>query len=395
MGRASIAIFGVLAGYVNALGPIKRTRVGNIDAALSGIAKSAFRRTGRFVIPAMVATTSSWLLCQFGAYRLAKQVKSNWIRDTSPSPSASFASAFTDLFTALITTWTSGANRYDRIQWTLTYLLRGSMLVYLSMFATAYVRPRFRMLFYGLLYCFYWRCGDGECIRAAAIVKANSLRLALIGINVFWGLILAELTLDPDVQAWAADRELLCSAVSTIPIVLGLFFISYPEDKPEWARWSRGLIKFGQIIFPGGSEFARFYPGFGINVLTIGILFNGPAKKLLAHPALCWMGKMSFAVYLLHAPLIRTLLTWMLFGASSRPPSKGKDDKGHDLPPDWLPVASRWVCAFAIPLFYAMLYRIAAYWTTHVDPWCGRVTNWIEEATFRDEARAEKPILGS
>ena len=162
MGRASVAIFAILSGYVNALKPIKQTRSGNIDAALSGIAKSAFRRTGRFVIPAVIATTLSWLVCQFGGYRLAKTVDSAWIRDTSPVPSPSFATALSDLFYNIITTWTDGGNEYDRIQWTLTYLLRGSMLVYLTMFATAYVQPRYRIFVYSVMYMFYWKSGDGK-----------------------------------------------------------------------------------------------------------------------------------------------------------------------------------------------------------------------------------------
>ena len=162
MGRASVAIFAMLAGYVNALKPIKQTKAGNIDMALSGIAKSAFRRTGRFMMPAVIATTISWLVCQFGGYHLAKTVDSAWIRDTSPDPSASFAAALSDLSSNLITTWTDGGNQYDRIQWTLTYLLRGSMLVYLTLFATAYVQPRYRPFIYCGLHMYYWKVGDGK-----------------------------------------------------------------------------------------------------------------------------------------------------------------------------------------------------------------------------------------
>lgn len=162
MGRPSVAAFAILAGFVNALKPVRQTRAGQIDAALSGIAKSAYRRTGRFMMPSVVATTLSWLATQFGIYSLATIVDSNWIRDTAPRPSSSFAGAFRDLLSALRTTWTNGSNDYDKIQWTLTYLLRGSMLVYLSLFATAYVQPRYRFLIYGVLYCYYYGMGDGK-----------------------------------------------------------------------------------------------------------------------------------------------------------------------------------------------------------------------------------------
>lgn len=162
MGRASVAAFALLSGYVNSLGPIKRARSGNLEEALSGIAKSAFRRTGRFVIPAVLATTLSWLACQFGAYNVARVASSNWIRDTSPDPSPSFAAAFYDLFYSLGRTWLDGANQYDKIQWTLTFLLKGSMETYLTLFATIYVKPRWRMFILIGLYYFKWKLGDGK-----------------------------------------------------------------------------------------------------------------------------------------------------------------------------------------------------------------------------------------
>lgn len=161
MGRASVAIFAILSGYVNALKPIRQTKLGQIDFALSGVAKSAFRRTGRFIIPAVLATTLSWLICQLGGYGLASHVESAWIRDTSPLASSSFAAAFHDLFDNLVTTWTDGGNQYDRIQWTLCYLLRGSMLVYVTIVATAYVQSKYRILIYVVLYLYNWRMGDG------------------------------------------------------------------------------------------------------------------------------------------------------------------------------------------------------------------------------------------
>ena len=165
MGRASVAAFALLAGFVNSLKPIKQARAGNADAVLSGVAKSAFRRTGRFMIPAVVATTISWLACQFGAYKIAKAADSQWIRDTSPSPSASFAAAFYDLFSSLGTTWIDGFNAYDKIQWTLTYLLKGSMMTYLTLFATVYVKPRWRMFILCGLFYFKWKSGDGMWLR--------------------------------------------------------------------------------------------------------------------------------------------------------------------------------------------------------------------------------------
>lgn len=161
-GRPSVALFVILSGFVNALKPIQQIRAGLIDDTLSGVAKSAFRRTGRFILPAMIATIISWLVCQIGGYTLAKGVEAAWIRDTSPVPSASIAWAFIDLLENLIKTWTDGGNKYDMVQWALTFLLKGSMMVYLTIVATAYVQSRYRMLIYALMYCYFWKLGDGK-----------------------------------------------------------------------------------------------------------------------------------------------------------------------------------------------------------------------------------------
>ena len=164
MGRSSIAIFAVVSGYVNALKPIKLAKAGNTEAALAGIAKSSFRRTGRFVIPSVLATTASWLLCQFGAYKVAKVSDSQWIRDTSPEPSTSFPAALFDLIVNLISTWVTGNNEYDKITWTLTYLLMGSMIVYMTLVATIFMKPRHRMLVCAMLYCYKWLGSDGTLL---------------------------------------------------------------------------------------------------------------------------------------------------------------------------------------------------------------------------------------
>ncbi|KAI4187823.1 MAG: hypothetical protein LQ346_005426 [Caloplaca aetnensis] len=391
MGRASVAIFALVTGYVNSLGPLKKSRAGNADVALAGIAKSAFRRFGRFMIPAMVATILSWLACQFGAYNVAHVANSAWIRDTSPTASASFAGAFYDLFKNLGTTWIDGMNQYDRIQWTLTYLLKGSMMTYLSLFALIYVKPRWRMALIAGMFYFKWKSGDCKQHPRMMIPKTD-IQQALVGFNVYCGIFLAEASIDADIAAFVAAHPILQSVGSASMIILGLYFCSYPEEHPEWAPWSNSMLHMGQWIFPAGVEYSRYYPGMGADIVATGVMFNTTAKKILSHRFLCWMGKLSWPVYLLHAPLIRTVLTWVLFGASVRP-QQGKDTNGNQLPPGWLPIANTWVVVFALPLFYVFLYRVAGLWASYVDPWCTNVTQRFEELVFRDDAKSEKPIL--
>lgn len=376
MGRASVAVFAIISGYVNALKPTRQARGGQANEALIAIAKSAYRRTGRFLLPVVVATLISWLICQFGAYKLARVVDSQWIRDTSAPASPNFAAAFTDLFHNLVSTWTTGANIYDPIQWTMAYLLRGSMLIYYTLFATTFVQPRYRIMIYAALEFYYWCMGD-----------------AVIGINVFAGMIMAELTYDPDVQEYVESKPLATSFLSSCSILLGVLAISYPEEHAEWSSWSSSMLQFGHHIFPAGSDFARYYPSVGAQLICFGVMFNQTARNLFSGSWPCFLGKVSFGVYLTHAPLIRTVLTWVLFGLSTRPPWPGNDKDGNPLPQPWTPMTSPWIAVFAIPLWYLLLYRVAILWVAYVDPMCARIMNWVEAKTLKDESISEKQNL--
>lgn len=201
---------------------------------------------------------------------------------------------------------------------------------------------------------------------------------------------MAELTYYPEVQEFADSRRVLTPLVTSTMILLGLVAISYPEEHPEWAVWSTKMLKIGHYIFPANSEYARFYPGMGAQLICYGVMFNKTARAIFSSSWPCFFGKVSFAVYLIHAPLIRTAFTWGLYGMSTRPPSPGKDKEGHQLPQPWVPMGSRWVAVVLIPLYYVALYRLALLWVAHVDPLCGRITNWVEERIFKNDNQVEK-----
>jgi len=56
-GRIGVTIFSLVTGYVCALKPIRQCRNGDQQAAFTGIAKSAFRRVPRLMLPTTIATT--------------------------------------------------------------------------------------------------------------------------------------------------------------------------------------------------------------------------------------------------------------------------------------------------------------------------------------------------
>lgn len=155
-----VALFFLLTGYVNALKPMKQARSGSINSALSGLASSTLRRTGRLVFPTTIATLCSWIISQLGGYRIGKTCEASWIRDTCPDRVSGIIDPVKSLVYNCFTTWSSGANKYDPIQWTLPFLLKGSMLVYLTLLATVRTQPQWRMLAFMGMYAFSWAGRD-------------------------------------------------------------------------------------------------------------------------------------------------------------------------------------------------------------------------------------------
>jgi hypothetical protein len=160
-GRSAVALFFLITGYVNSIGPIGKSRSGNTEAAFTGIARSALARSGRLVLPTLIATLFSWFLANTNAYHMTKHVDSTWIRQGWHRQEPTIWAALKSLFRAEVETWTNGWDEYDGTQWTLRLFLEGSMMVYMTMLATILVTPRARKSVFVLLYLYSWASGQG------------------------------------------------------------------------------------------------------------------------------------------------------------------------------------------------------------------------------------------
>jgi hypothetical protein len=156
-GRTSVAIFFIVTGYVNAIGPLSKIAAGDMNAALTSLSRSALTRTGKLVLPAAIATLISWTLSQLGAYQMTEFVDAQWIKQGHRPPATTWYEAVKTLFKAQVGTWTGvWDENYDGTQWTLILFLEGSMVVYLTIFSTLLVQRRARMVVFAALWVYGW-----------------------------------------------------------------------------------------------------------------------------------------------------------------------------------------------------------------------------------------------
>jgi hypothetical protein len=155
-GRVGVPIFAFLTGFVCAYKPLKLAyHHGDAPAALLSVARSAFRRPPRLVLPASIATFISFVLTCFGSYLTATRCDSFWVRFDAPNREETLAKEVQRMFRALLSTWTDTDNPYDRHQWAMRPLLIGAFQVYVCLTATTGMRFRYRILVHVLLMV-YW-----------------------------------------------------------------------------------------------------------------------------------------------------------------------------------------------------------------------------------------------
>lgn len=187
----------------------------------------------------------------------------------------------------------------------------------------------------------------------------------------FWGVLLADLQNDDSTAALIASRPLASSVLSAVLVTLGLLLASYPEAHADRAGWSQALTTIMTPFAPNIDDLPRLGSGLGLELISAGIVLSPALQRALSSRHLLFFGRMSFAVYLLHGPLMKTTLVWLLYGVQAPP---DRESASGDV------VMTRFEYPGAIALvawqvvWLPMLYAIANMWMTYVDPWCERMT---------------------
>ncbi|TVY82707.1 hypothetical protein LSUE1_G005721 [Lachnellula suecica] len=388
-GRTTIPIFSLVTGYVCALKPIRQFLAGDQDKALTGITKSAFRRIPRLVLPSWLATIIIWTFTELGGFLLTKHVSSFWLIYTSPNQ-LPIGTAIMKLLRTMGSTFTTGVNDYDGHQWTLLPLLKGAYLVFSMLYATAYMKSRYRMMAELAMVGYFWAANDRKpAIKASALY--TDLSPATFGVLFSFGAFLAEISQTPTHVEWLSTHKWPGRFLSPFLLILGLLSASFPEDHAEWVLWSNFMLKLSDyMLLPENGNVPTFYSGLGVILIASSIHFSKPLKTVLSLKYFLWAGKNSFAVYLIHGTLIRSVLSWMMFGVIN-PTSTFNEDGTETMGPNLeRPHNLRWY--LWLPIWFAGLYWLANLWTNYVDPACAKITAALERKMFEQDDGMNIPL---
>ncbi|KAF2868813.1 acyltransferase 3 [Massariosphaeria phaeospora] len=371
-GRIGVTMFAFLTGYVCAIKPLRQVKSGNLSGALVTLGKSAFRRPPRLILPATIALFISWLAAQLGGFNVALRCDSGWLRSSSPQDIGGLDTEIPRLFKAFQDNWTFGHQPYDDHQWALLPLLQGAFLIYVTLFATIFMKFRMRVFTISLLFSWYWWC---------SIPFKETFECQFL-----YGVLLCDIGSDKAFREFVNSYPRTRRTVQTVLMVLGVYVAGYPGERADWAGWSQQLIYVGEWIFPAGTkDYSKRWTAVGWDLMVTGIWLSPSLQAMFSNKLFMWIGRNSFAVYLTHGTLLRVVLARFIYGWSLQ--SFSIEERENQEPIyHYIPRTQSWlVFAIAIPVWFALLYTVAHLWTTYVDSWCAKATKWLEEMMFEEE----------
>lgn len=316
-GPAMVAIFFVVSGYALSLKPLKLirgARSGEEDGSFARtLSSSVFRRGIRLFIPTAASTLLVVLMIRIGLYEWTRDFFEDrrYVRYANEEHYRRLETTGEQLrdwmwhMFHFVHVWGwekfGGSTGLDQHLWTIPVEYRASMVLFLTMAGTAGLKTCARWVAVVGLMCFTYRSDRWEMLLFfAGMLLAE------------WDLIRGahEPTSSPvlpkDDTPLSRPRRGEKAAVWmwTTVGVLALFLLSQPnvghEDTPGWMLLSR-------LIPEWWSEKDRYWQCVGAVLLVLCVAHSPTTwQRLFNTRAVQYLGKISYAIYLMHGPMFHT-----------------------------------------------------------------------------------------
>ncbi|KAK3373349.1 acyltransferase [Lasiosphaeria ovina] len=312
-GPPMVCVFFVISGYALSLKPLRLARARSFATFASTMSSFVFRRGLRLFLPTAISTLMIVLLLRLGLYE--------WTRDFANDPTylrnvrephygrlPTLHAQLEDWFWAVINfvhVWDwdpfGGSTGLDVHLWTIPVEFRCSMMLFLTLIGTARLRTAIRFLVLAMIMTFTYRSARWEMLLFLS------------------GMALAEIDIIRDAHATSGSSSSPTTAITTTGeanrmlwlalSAVGLYLMSQPDIGSETTP---GFVTLCNLIpgwWPPHDRY-RYWQSVGA-VLFVGAVARGVPRRdwqqVFSHPAAQYLGRISYAVYLVHGPVMHTL----------------------------------------------------------------------------------------
>ncbi|KAI0481080.1 acyltransferase family-domain-containing protein [Xylariaceae sp. FL0804] len=300
-GAAMVAVFFVVSGFVLSHRFVRRMRAGEQAELAAGLTSLTFRRAARLFLPALASSALAYAGAGLGVVAVPRTVDGR--------PFEHGPAAFLDYLDRESNPWDWQADFlgfYNPQLWSVAVELRGSMVVFLLLLGLARTRAAVRLAVELLLvvHSFAHKRWDVALFIAGVVLAELEVLLQELPSSS------SSSSSSSPPPSGRRGRSRLVSALLVVVLVVGVFLTGYPRDhntKTPGYMWSRH-------VWPFTAYRRRFWLAVGA-ILTVGPMVFLPSVQavFLTRPAR-YLGRISFALYLVHGLGNRTIGKWLLNG---------------------------------------------------------------------------------
>ncbi len=245
--------------------------------------KSVMKRYPRLMIPVFALSAIVYVMLHLGLFynvQAANITGSSWLGQFYQ-----YETTLWDLFfSSMIDTWIVGMETmYSNAFWMMAELFAGSFMAYLLAAMGKHANKRILYVYIGI---------------ALAYLSVNS-RLT----DFVLGVLLAYVALHYGEKI--CQRERIAWILGVVFVVIAVIFGAYPHTHEPTNAYQ--LLN----CLPSRLNPCYFYHMLGAMFLVMGIYLCRPVKWLMSTRPALFLGKISYAVYVIHIPILFSLTAWM------------------------------------------------------------------------------------
>ncbi len=283
-GAAMVAVFFVVSGFVLSHRFIQRMHRHEYPELMASLSSITFRRVIRLFLPAFVSSLMAYISADLGMVNIPAKVDGK--------PFQHGLEAYLDFLDMESDPWewdVTFSGFYNPQLWSIAVEFRGSMVVFLLMIGLARTRPIVRL------------AAEGFLIAHGFAHKRWDMALFIAGMAI------AEIEILFPRMSQSPSKRRLTNIMLSILLILGVFLSGYPRDgntKSPGYMWSK-------YVWPYTAYRRRFWLAIG-SILIVGpMAFLPSVQSVFLTRPVRYLGRISFALYLVHGLGNRTIGTWL------------------------------------------------------------------------------------
>jgi len=314
-GRASVAIFFVISGFVLSYKSLKQIHAHQPGALLDTLASSVFRRGLRLYIPVAVGTFTSMLMAYWGMYQELPETST----DALPPVFENFSDNFNHWYNHMVgISWpfqdvypnTPYGPPYNGHLWTIPIEFYGSIVVYVMVLCLCRCQTwiRLGLMVFTSLCCLHYERWDLFLFLSGTFLAEMSL--LEVNLTSFY---------EDDMSVADRIRRWLWVTNWTL-FLLALYLLSYPggsflDYEPGPGYWHEYLMywtprRYMELWY----GFERFWVTIGGFILVFSISNSPILQRLFVTRFAQYLGDIAYALYIVHGPILFTFGAWFMNG---------------------------------------------------------------------------------